>query len=266
MKKLVRVSVLTIIALILFSFVFFGLPSRSFAQALKPEEIMYLIDLVLKSDGDKVPVPANVSQDELVMKMMTMFEESRKGAPSGVIEMIAEPTVESKPALPADEPIDCFIPNGQAYRMSTCAGNGAPAEFSLKVDWQPRIMTHIAGIGANGYFLEVRVQITNMTDKTWNGFRGTSFSVIEDFSESDVRMTYHLDDVVTSKKSKSYELNQLKEPVFPGQTVTYFLVFDISKHAVTQQTLVFRAVDYSDQKSETKIYLPLPDFIPVQYN
>lgn len=135
MEKSVRVSVLAIIALVLFSFVFFGLPSRSFAQSLKPEEIMYLIDLVLKSDGDKVPVPTNVSQDELVKKMMTMFEESRKGAPSGVIEMIADPAVESKPALPADEPIDCFIPNGQAYRMSTCAGNGVPTEFSLKVDW-----------------------------------------------------------------------------------------------------------------------------------
>ncbi len=264
MKKLVRVSAFTIIAFILFSFILFGLPSRSFAQALKPEEIMYLIDLVLKSDGEKVPVPTNVSPDELVMKMMTIFEESRKGAPSDVIEMIADPPVEQKPASATDEPIDCFLQKARVFQKNVCAMNGVPSEFAINIEWQPRLMTHIAGIGAMGVFVEMRVSITNMTEKTWDGFRASSFSLVENIAGADARLNFSLHEEATKRKSKSYEVNQLSDPVFPGQTVTYFLVFDISKdHA--DQALVFRAVDFSDQKSETRIRLPLPEYIPVEY-
>lgn len=269
MKKLLHSSGLAMAALVFVSFAFFGLVSRSNAQSLQPEEIMYLIDLVLKADPATVPVPESVSQDELVMKMMTMFDAARRGTADGVIEMIsdsADPTAvpQPEPTAVSDEPIDCFLPKARVFQKNFCTTNGVPTEFAINIEWQPRLMTHIAGIGAMGVFVEMRVSVTNMTDKTWDGFKASSFSVMENLAGADARMTFALHEAATTRKSKSYEVNQLNDPVFPGQTVTYFLVFDIPKdHGA--QSLIFRAVDYSDQKSETRIRLPLPDYIPVEY-
>lgn len=152
----------------------------------------------------------------------------------------------------------------QLNQSYTCSTEDIDPEFSIKVVWQPRIDTHIGGVGAKGFFVEVRIELTNLTNKPWDGLRASSFSLLEDIIETDASIYFQIHEEATYKKNKSYEMNQLRDVIPPGQSVSYFLVFDISKEPA-DQTLIFRAVDRSGRKSLLRLKLPLPRYIPVTY-
>lgn len=255
-----------ILFLIWFSLSALTAPAQA-AQTLTREEIMTILDILIK-DAEESGIMSN---EALISKLLTMAENSSlpempaltgdspvAGAPLTAPAEPAEPIPTQSPA----DAVDCFMNKPSLNQTATCTLPGMNPEFSFNVQWQPRMYTHIGGVGAKGYFVEIRVMITNLTGKTWDGYSATSFLLATDVRGVDQHVSVPLDENVSFLKSKSYEVNQIKEIAYPGTALTTFLVFDVPKETTGGQ-LVFRAIDRSGQKSDIRVKIPLPSFIPV---
>lgn len=237
------------------------------AQTLTTEEIMTILDIMIK-DAEENGVIAN---EALISKLLEMAEKSSMSEASGLLNDLSAAgstsnlrpgPAELTPTQPADDAVDCFMKKPNLNQDATCALPGRDPEFSFNVQWQPRMNTYIGGVGSKGHFVEIRVMITNLTDKTWDGYSATSFLLATDVQGVDQHVSVPLDENVSFIKSKSYEVNQIKDIAYPGTALTTFLVFDVPKETTGGQ-LVFRAVDRSGQKSDIRVKIPLPKFIPV---
>ena len=241
-------------------------PEPDNSDSMSQEELLLMLLQKLNesetSAKDAKPVDSNAFTTEQLQQLMIMLNTYGVQSPPQQAP-VPQPEVIMPTEVVEPEPVDCYMDKARLNQPYTCSTEDLDSEFSIKIVWQPRIATHIAGIGAKGYFVEVRVEITNLTDKPWNGLRAASFSLIEDFFDSNVSIPFNIHEEVTQKKSRSYEMNQLKDVIQAGQTVSYFLVFDVSTEGA-DQTLVFRAIDRSGRKALIRMILPLPKYIPVE--
>lgn len=235
------------------------------AQTLTTEEIMTILDILIRD----AEVNGTLTNEALISKLLTMAENSASPSASAAAEaptnqapLVPAAPVEPSPTQPPADGVDCFMQKASLNQTATCTVPGMDTEFSFNVQWQPRMYTHIAGVGAKGYFVEIRIMITNLTDKTWDGYSASSFVLATDVRGVDQHVSVPLDEHVSFLKSKSYEVNQIKEIAYPGVSLTTFLVFDVPKETTGGQ-LIFRAIDRSGQKSEIRVKIPLPSFIPV---
>ena len=233
------------------------------------QDALILMLLQALKDSDSKGEPVQNSQGgssfttEQLQQLMIMLNMYKQPEPQPI--PVADSPSESSiiPTVPAEpEPVDCIMDQARIDQPNTCSTEDLDPEFSIKIVWRPRIATHISGVAAKGYFVWVRIELTNLTNEPWDGLRASSFSLLEDISDTDASVFFPIHEKATSKMSKSYETNQLRDVIPPGQSVEYFLVFDVSKEAASQ-SLIFRAVDRSGRKSLMRLKLPLPYYIPV---
>lgn len=236
------------------------------SEPLTSEEVMILLNLLIEKAESSAFVDGQVANAELIEKLMKMAD-----APEGPVGgSDAGPAAETEIAAPGpapqpeDETIDCVIGPIALNQVYSCAAGGHDAEFAINLVWQPRMYTHIAEYAAVGYFVEMRIEITNLTDKTWDGLKASSFSLISNLKGVESDVVVPLNEQVSIRKSTSYEQNQIRDPFFPGQKLSTFLIFDVAKET-SGGTLVFRAEDKTGRQSALRVRISLPKFIRPEF-
>lgn len=241
------------------------LARQAASEALTSEEVMILLNLLIEKAESAVPADGEIENAALIEKLMKIAEgqEGPAGSPSADYPA-AEPETAAPEPQPEDEAIDCVMGPIALNQVYSCTAGGHDAEFAINLVWQPRMYTHIAEYAAVGYFVEMRIEITNLTDKTWDGLKASSFSLIANLNGVESDIIVPLNEQVSIRKSTSYEQNQIRDPFFPGQKLSTFLIFDVAKET-NGGTLIFRAEDKAGQQSVLRIRIPLPKFIRPEF-
>lgn len=238
-------------------------PTPQTSGTISQEDLMMrlleMLDSSKSEESNKQSETTGAFTTEQLQQLMIMLNTSgsqTQQQPAPVQAPIVEPT----PVPTEAAPVECIMAKVRINQTNTCSVADLDPEFSINVVWQPRLATHIGGIAASGVFVEIRLEITNLTNEPWDGLRASSFSLVEDFIDLEGRVSYSVHESATARLSKSYEMNQLRDLIMPGQAVTYFLVFDVAKELEADQSLLFRAVDRSGQKSLMALKMPLPRY------
>ena len=232
--------------------------SATEAPEIAPTETPELTDQGIQAVTATGEASATPTEGMSLAEMKTWLAERQRTQTVAAAVNAPEPTLTSEP-----EPYTCLLPKARMGFENTCLISPQTPEFSINIDWQPRFETHIAGIAAAGVFAEIRVKITNLSERTWHGLDAGSFFLAEDLPDSDVAIEYRIDEAMTVRKSNSFQINQLEEDFHPGQAKSYYLIFDIPKNS-RAQTLIFRAEEINGGKAAVRYKFQLPDYVPLE--